>query len=74
MTALTWAVTERPRGVLVTNATIAWTLLCVAAEIHITDVEHLPRALNEKRDRLSRMPCYTDIVADRLHEDPLSIF
>jgi hypothetical protein len=64
VTALTWAVTERPRGVLVTNANIAWTLLCVAAEIRITDVEHLPGALNEKRNRLSQMPCYTDIVAD----------
>ena len=60
VTALTWAITERPRGVLVTNAAMAWTLLCVAAEIHVTEIIHLPGALNQKCDRLSRMLCYEE--------------
>jgi hypothetical protein len=41
MTALTWAVTERPRGEIVTNAAMVWTLLCVAAEIHVKEVIHM---------------------------------
>lgn len=62
-------ITERPRGVLVTNAAMAWTLLCVAAEIHITEIEHLPGALNEKCDRLSRMPCYEETsISEELSE------
>ena len=75
MTALTWAITERPRGVLVTNAAMAWTLLCVAvaAEVHITEIEHLPGVLNEKCDRLSRMPCYKDTsISEELSEMGLS--
>jgi hypothetical protein len=30
VTAFTWAIAERPRGEIVTNASIVWTLLCVA--------------------------------------------
>jgi hypothetical protein len=47
VTALTWAVTERPRGDIVTNAAMVWTLLCVA-------VIHIPGDDNVKCDRLSR--------------------
>lgn len=54
VTALTWAITERPRGVLVTNASIVWTLLCVAAEIDAREVMHIPGDDNVNCDRLSR--------------------
>jgi hypothetical protein len=33
VTALTWAITERPRGTIVTNAAMIWTLLAVAADV-----------------------------------------
>jgi hypothetical protein len=54
VTALTWAVTERPRGEIVTNAAMVWTLLCVAAEIHVKEVIHIPGDDNVNCDRLSR--------------------
>ena len=54
VTALTWAITERPRGVLVTNAAMAWTLTCIAADVHIIAVTHIPGVLNDNCDRLSR--------------------
>jgi hypothetical protein len=37
-TALTWAMTERPRGVRVTNASMVWTLLCIAADVDVKEV------------------------------------
>ena len=54
ITALTWAITERPRGVIVTNASMVWTLLCVATNIDVREVTHIPGADNDKCDRLSR--------------------
>ena len=54
VTALTWAITERPRGVIVTNAAMIWTLLCIATDINVKEVTHIPGEENEKCDRLSR--------------------
>jgi hypothetical protein len=54
VTALTWAVTERPRGEIVTNAAMVWILLCVAAEIHVKEILYIPGDGNVNCDRLSR--------------------
>ena len=54
ITALTWAVTERPRGHIVTNAAMVWTLLCIAAEVHIAEVDHIAGVDNKTCDQLSR--------------------
>jgi hypothetical protein len=54
VTALTWSITERVRGTLVTNASMVWTLLCVAADIHVQEVTHIAGVDNDKCDRLSR--------------------
>lgn len=54
ITALTWAITERTRGAIVTRAAMIWALLCVAADIHVQEVVHLPGAENKICDSLSR--------------------
>ena len=54
VTALTWAITERPRGSIVTNASMVWTLLCVAADVDVRDITHIPGVDNDKCDQLSR--------------------
>ena len=40
MSALTWAETERPRGELVTNATMVYTVLCVTYGIEAKRTSH----------------------------------
>lgn len=57
VTALTWAITERPRGVIVTNAAMVWTLLCIATDINVKEITHIPGEENERCDRLSRRGC-----------------
>lgn len=54
ISALTWAVTERTRGAIVTRAAMIWTLLCVAADVHVREVIHLPGVENKICDSLSR--------------------
>jgi hypothetical protein len=54
ITALTWTMTERPRGVRVTNASMIWTLLCIAADDNVKEVTHIPGEDNKQYDRLSR--------------------
>jgi hypothetical protein len=54
ITALTWALTERPRGSIVTNAAMIWTLLCVAADVDVRETTHIPGKQNENCDQLSR--------------------
>ena len=54
MTALTWAITERPRGSIVSNASMVWTLLCVATDIDVNKVTHIAGKDNSNCDRLSR--------------------
>ena len=54
VTALTWAMTERPRGSIATNAAMIWTLLCVAADVHVTHTTHIPGSDNDRCDQLSR--------------------
>ncbi len=53
VTALTWAITER-YGSIATNASMIWTLLCVAADVHVTDITHIPGTDNDNCDQLSR--------------------
>ena len=54
VTALTWAITERPRGTIVTNAAMVWTLLCVSTDVDIKEVTHIAGEENDNCDRLSR--------------------
>ena len=54
VTANTWAFTERPRGSIVTNASMVWTLLCLAADINVTEVTHIAGVDNTNCDFLSR--------------------
>lgn len=54
VTALTWTMTERPRGIRVTNVAMVWTLLCIAADVEVKEVTHIPGEENEQCDRLSR--------------------
>jgi hypothetical protein len=46
--------TERPRGVRVTNAAMVWTLLCVAADVDVKEVTHIAGKGNEQCNLLSR--------------------
>lgn len=59
MTALTWSITERVRGTRVTNASMVWTLLCVAADINVESVTHIAGVDNDNCDRLSRMGAHS---------------
>lgn len=54
ITALTWALTERSRGPTAMNAAIVWTLLCIAADVHIADTTHIAGTANVTCDTLSR--------------------
>jgi hypothetical protein len=54
VTSLTWAISERPRAEIVTNASIAWALLCVATNIDVREITHIPGVENGRCDRLSR--------------------
>ena len=54
VTALTWAITERPRGSIVTNAAMIWTLLCIATDVNVTEITHIAGIDNGNCDRLSR--------------------
>jgi hypothetical protein len=50
VTALIWAITERPKGAIMTNAAIVW----IATDINVKEVTHIAGENNEKCDRLSR--------------------
>ena len=54
VTALTWAITERPKGERVTRAAVIWTMLCVAVNIHIDGITHIAGKCNTVCDSLSR--------------------
>ena len=65
VTALTWAITERPRGSIATNAAMIWTLLCVAADVHVTHITHIAGSDNDHCDQLSRRgPIPTTTMAE----------
>ena len=55
LSALTWAKTERPRGKLVTNAAMVFTLLCVSHGIEAKEVTHIGGHANYRCDQLSRI-------------------
>ena len=65
VTALTWALTERTRGCLVTNASMVWTLLCVAADVDVTEVTHISGKENFRCDALSRLGESGSAVVDQ---------
>ena len=54
VTALTWAITERPRGERVTKAAMVFSLLCIAAGVDVKEVTHIAGTENKNCDRLSR--------------------
>jgi hypothetical protein len=54
ITALTLAITERPRRSIVSNASMLWTLLCVATDKDVNEITHIAGKDNSNCDRLSR--------------------
>jgi hypothetical protein len=64
VTALTWSITERVRGSIVTNASMVWTLLCVAADIDVTRIIHIPGENNKNCDRLSRRGALSTVTVE----------
>ena len=64
--ALTWARTERPRGKVVTNAAMVFTLLCVSHGIEAKEATHIGGQANYRCDQLSRMAESGLAVADIL--------
>ena len=55
MAALTWAETERPRGELVTNASMVFTLLGINFGLDVKKAVHISGVDNWRCDTLSRM-------------------
>ena len=55
VTALTWAITERPRGSIVTKAAMIWSMLCVATGVDVIEITHIPGTENKRCDRLPRL-------------------
>jgi hypothetical protein len=53
--ALTWAETERPRGQLVTNASMVFTLLSICFNLDVKKGVHISGDDNWRCDRLSRL-------------------
>ena len=53
--ALTWAETERPRGYLVTNASMVFTLLSISFGLDVKKGVHISGEENWRCDRLSRI-------------------
>lgn len=69
VTALTCAITERSRGPKITNASMVWTLLCIAADVNVKEVTHIAGKENANCDRLSRREGATTVsVADEAAE------
>ena len=55
MSALTWAQTERWRGVLATNASMVFVVLCIAYGFDVKVAVHIAGKENIVCDRLSRL-------------------
>ena len=66
LSALTWARTERPRGKVVTNATMVFTLLCVSHGIEAKEATHIGGHDNYRCDQLSHIAESSLAVADIL--------
>lgn len=66
LSALTWTRTERPRGKVVTNATMVFTLLCVSHGIEAKEATHIGGHDNYRCDQLSRIAESSLAVADIL--------
>ena len=64
VTALTWSITERVRGSIVSNASIVWTLLCVAADINVQQIGHRAGVDIKKCDQLSRRGDHSDMTIE----------
>ena len=55
LSALTWAKTERPRGRVVTNTAMVFTLLCVSHSIEVKEATHIGGHDNYRCNQLSRI-------------------
>ena len=66
--ALTWAKTERCRGSLVTNASMVFTMLCVAFNLDVKSATHIAGKDNLVCDRLSRLGASGQSVASVVSE------
>lgn len=70
--ALTWAETERPRGHLVTNASMVFTLLSICFGLDVKNGVHISGEDNWRCDRLSRICEHGGNISDVLDEIGLS--
>ena len=66
--ALTWAKTERCRGSLVTNASMVFTVLCIAFNLDVKVATHIAGKDNVVCDRLSRLGISGQSVASIIAE------
>lgn len=70
--ALTWAETERPRGYLVTNASMVFTLLSICFGLDVKKGVHISGEDNWRCDRLSRISEHGGGVQETLNALGLS--
>jgi hypothetical protein len=54
ITALTWALTERSRGAIVTKAAMVWAQLCIATDTNVSEVQQISGTENHLCDSLPR--------------------
>ena len=73
VTALTWALTERSRGSIVTNAAMVWAILCTTADVDIREIIHIAGTDNWRCDELSRRGTKTIKTIEK-HAEELGIF
>jgi hypothetical protein len=66
--ALTWAETERPRGELVTNASMVFTLLGISFDLDVKKGVHIPGVENWRCDNLSRLTESGESVSEVLEK------
>ena len=66
--ALTWAETERPRGHIVTNASMVFTLLSICFGLDVKNGVHISGEDNWRCDRLSRICEHGGNISDVLDE------
>ena len=64
--ALTWAETERPRGKLVTNASMVFTLLVINFSLDVKESVHISGEDNWRCDKLSRLSESEEGIVDAL--------
>ena len=68
MTVSPWAKTEKCRGALVTNASMVFTMLCVAFNLDVKSATHITGKGNLVCDQLSRLGASGQSVASVVSE------